>query len=305
MNGIQRFLIFLTPILLNQSLFATVSIVYNLRISETTKQRSLVAKQINRTALAAVTPFDQYRRKYTGTTENYLGGILTYVHMPNSWYVKGDFAVAHVHAKMSDGNRIAKRQTDDILITGGYSVLPDDKNLLTFSGLFGIPTHKDFAFEGPQFGTGHYGLGVQLDGSFAVSDDLTQAIMTAMRYVHFFKRDIVFCATPGVPTRFSFGAGNLIDLFIAYQGSFGRHRFECGYNPSALFEASVSPFLATVQEKTNFIRSSWFASYYYVLFDQTVKSSLTFGLSYGFDHQSKIYGNKNIVTGWITWAFSW
>lgn len=305
MDGTKKLFFLLSFILFNQPLFAVVSTVYNLRIAEATKQRNIGTSTRNNPFIASVTLFDTFRKRYTGLQENYLGGLLSAVYIPNSWYIKVDWAVANARSQNCD-TQFSRTQTDDVLFMGGYSKAFSEKILFTFSALFGIPTHKDLSFEGVQFGTGHYGVGLQMDGSFAVSDDLNHALMTAARYVHFFPETIHFFISKELPSIFRFGSGEVIDLFLAYQGNFSNnHRFEFGYNPTFLFGASICPPLDSVIEKTNFIRSSWYTSYRYLLVTERVAHSFILGLSYGFDHRSKIFGNKNIVTAWFTWGCNW
>lgn len=301
---INKIILFIIVNMVIPKMFGVVSIVYNLRIAEATKQRRLGKKQNNQSSMASVTLFDQFRKRYSGTRENYYGGILNYVYIPNSWYLKVDFAAAHARANGCN-LRFSRTQTDDILFTGGYSKQINEEIIFTLSGMFGIPTHKDLSFEGVQFGTGHYGLGVQMDGSFAITQDLNHSIMAAARYLRFFPAHINFFISEQLPSKYKFGAGNVVDLFVAYQGNFGKHRTEFGYNPTFLFGANICPALDTVIERTNFIRSSWFATYRYLVPTENAIHGITLGVSYGFDHRSKIFGNKNIVTAWATWGCNW
>ncbi|MGC2310848.1 MAG: hypothetical protein WA432_04465 [Candidatus Babeliaceae bacterium] len=284
-------------------LYSSVSIVYNLRISETTKRQRL-EQQFGYPFIAVVTLFDQWRNIKDGTHDNIGGGLGTFLYSTKSFYIRADFAAAHAReSNKALDLRFSRTQTDDLLFSGGYSRVLNKRTKMTLSGILGIPTHKDLSPEGIQFGTGHVGLGVQLDGSFVYSANQKQILMAATRYIHFFPRTIVFDIN-NQNERFDFHVGNLIDLFIANLSNWGRHRLEIGYNPSFLFGAKIYPAFDEVVQQTNFIRSSFYSSYKYGFLIYRLPSAVTLGISYGFDHIPKKFGNKYIVTLWASWGLN-
>lgn len=280
-----------------------ISVVYNLRIAETTKRR-LSQSSTSHSKLAALTLVDQFRKTYNEIYIKGEGGLGTFVYFPtSSSYVRADWAVGHVSQKASFLPHVSRTQTDDILFSGGYSHAINDKSKITVSGLFGVPTHNDTSLQFVQFGVGHFGLGGQIDGSYKIPSNLDHLIFAAARFIHFFPRNVEAFFIPQT-THFNFGPGNLVDLFLAYHVNFERHRFETGYNPTFLFNATLKPTIAAVVNAINFIRSSFYGSYIHVFTTKKHLQALIAGISYSFDHRPKDFGYKRIITLWGTWGIN-
>lgn len=274
----------------------SATLVYNLRIAETTKRQAL-DNEYRRPSTAAFTLVNQSSKRYDTTCLGYTGGLATLYYATESLHIQADFAAANVRQE-KDSVKFSRTQIDDILLTAGYSCSLDDHTRITFSGMLGIPTHKDLSFEGIQFGTGHVGIGVQMDGSFFYAAHYQHFILAAARYLHFFSREVVITINKQ-DKKFRFTIGNAVDLFIAHNSNWGRHRLELGYNPTFVFEAAIQPNLDTVVDQTNYIRSSFFGSYRYLFFLGKSPCGIGVGLSYGFDHIPKDFGSKRIIAVWL------
>jgi hypothetical protein len=274
----------------------TISLVYNLRIAETTKNQFIVFKE-KHPSVITVTPVIQFRKTHNDLREFVGGGLGTYIYATDHWYGRVNAAVGRSAETNCMGISDGRTDLDDILFSGGYGHRLNEYAKVTFSAHFGIPTHKDGSLQGIQLGTGHYGLGAQVDGSLKVHTN--HALMAALRFIHFFPRNV---KTILGPERFNFSIGNLVDLFFTYQGNWERHQLEVGYNPTFLFDASIHPSLATVVKQTDFIASSFYASYRYGFMLCGLPSGIIFGTSYGFDHSPKIFGDKYIVTSWFSFG---
>src|SRR4029079_12380115 len=120
--------------------------VYNLKIAPNTKLQSLRIQKAC-PSIAALTPIQQWKEKYDGTKQTVGGGLGTYIYNRNPWYLEIDWAVA----KVKQGC-FSCVQTDDILLTGGYSHVFSKTNRGTLSVLLGLPTHHDNIFLPLQFG---------------------------------------------------------------------------------------------------------------------------------------------------------
>lgn len=140
----------------------SVSIVYNLRIAEITK-RQITEALFNKPFIAAITIFDQTRKTHEDIFNHYNGGLASFIYIKKNFYCRLDGAAGKAFSKKNDIH-LSRTQSDDILFTSGYGFSINKQVKTTISGLFGIPTHKDFGLEGVQFGTGHYALGLQWDG---------------------------------------------------------------------------------------------------------------------------------------------
>lgn len=299
---VVRICIFLMSCLMIQSSSAIFSFVYNLRIAEITKRQALEKERLKGPFLETVTVVDQIRKKYDGTHQNGFGALESFLCFSENMYARFDWAVAHVQEHL-DAYHFSRTQTDDILCSFGLSHAISDRTRFTISGLTGIPTHKDTAFQGVEFGTGHFSLGVQGDSIWLYSPDKNHSIRSAVRYFRFFARSV---SIPSLaPYTFKFNIGNLTDLYIAHHSKFGQHRFEFGYNPSFVWGTSIKPFVLRVVDATHYIRSNVYASYqYYFLLAHYYPTAFATAVSYGFDHVPKLYGFKNIITVWGAWGIN-
>lgn len=279
----------------------SISIVYNLRVAETSK-RIEVKSTLASPSLGTFTGFGTFREKYNGIKHACGGGLFTLVYAPESFFLRIDAAVGRVSSN-DHGVHFSRTQTDDLLFSGGYSPRISNKIRLTFSGLLGLPTHKDTSIAHIQLGYGHYGLGVQMDGSFIFSSNSNHTLRCAARFIHFFPRTVLI-KVEGGHQQFKYGIGDLADLFIAFHGKRAEHSFETGYNPSFFFNARICPHFDSTVEKTNYIRNSFYGIYKYRFLINKITHMIAAALSYGFEPTPKVFGNKRIITLWASWSIN-
>jgi hypothetical protein len=253
-----------------------IPLVYNLRIGETTRAINPSFGEI-KPSIIALTPVAQFRH-FKNDFEQSLGGVLgSYIYMHNDLYARINVAVGRVHAQIADTEPdFSKIQTDDILLTAGYSWQLGSSIRIGLSGHLGIPTHKDDSLNLVQLGTGHVGLGLQLDGSASLSE--TQMLLAAARLICFLPRNLTITAT-AVTTNIDYNLGNAIDLLCAYQQSWREHMIYFGYNPTFTFETDNLPGIAgppTFHTTTN----SFFFTYRYGFLIKDMLSAIIFGVSY-------------------------
>lgn len=272
-----------------------VTFVYNLKVATSTRFRSF---RFDATCpfLGALTPVQQWKKRYVGTEQSITGGLATFIYNGNPWYLEIDWAAAKV--KQESFSRI---QTDDILITGGYSRVFSETNRGSLSVLLGIPTHKDEIFKPIQFGLNHVGLGVQLDDSWTYSSSEINYLFTAFRYLRFFPRKVHNCIG-GIALPYTFNIGNSVDLLIAHATNWGKHKIEFGYNPTFAFGASICPALPIVTRAASGIRNGFYANYRYAFLLKTHAAGIVIGSSYSFDSKPKDLGFKRIVSVWGTFG---
>lgn len=285
---------YLTLLLVLPSSLSAISIVYNFRIAQITKQPITDEKNYNRNTIIALL-FDQYSKTHSDTTQNFAGGLGAYIYTHNPFYIRADFAVSHIHAKDQYSMTFNGTETDDILFTAGYNFKFGDRKVLTPSLLFGVPTHQVLRLKHTDFGYGLVSLGGQVDGSYPISTD--GAFLYGVRYAHFFKRT----AQDNECNNYRFGLGNLQDFLVAWKNNWQPHGIEFGYTARFQFGASVSPSFDDLIAKTDYIRSSFYGVYKYKFTIGHTLNRLLFDIGYGFDHRPKIYGNKYIILVWISW----
>lgn len=300
----MKILVVMTSLLMIVQICYPVSVVYNMRILQTTNQRASHISNL-RPSIGSLVFIEQFRERRTINSHEHFDALLgSYVYTARPFYIRTDFAFGHVNSKINNV-KFSRTQSDDIYLAGGYTHQMTERSNLTGSLILGIPTHRDTVLQGIQFGTGHIGVGAQLDGLFALRSETPQTILTAVRFLHFIPRSASTCLT-GQRLNFCVDIGNLVDLFIAYQVNLGcnrNHRLMTGYNPQFLFNASISPQIPALQNFSAIgARSNFFASYVYFFPIGDHISGLVAGFSYGFDHLPKCFGIKNQETFWIGWG---
>lgn len=290
---------FCSTVLLMRSL-AAVSVVYNLRIAETTKRQTQSQKFKNYT-LAAVIAIDQIRKRRDEHSQNISAGLGTIIHVFWPFYVRADFAAGHVRDTLCN-LKFSRTQTDDVILYAGGSIALSDRATVSFSGLVGIPTHNDSGFQGLEFGTGHLGAGGQIDGSYWYTREHKHALLGAVRYVRFFPENVHINALT-IDRRFDFNLGNLFDVLIGHNSRLGRHGIEVGYDATIAFGSRLEPMLP-IAGSIDFTRHSFYANYRYFLLIKKHPSAFAGGISWGFDSKPKDIGFKSIVTLWGSWGIA-
>ena len=286
----------LIPLLLTCSHIHSTSMVYNFRIAQITKQFQFDKDEDKHSTLVALF-FDQIRKKYNGVHQNFIGSFGSALYDYNSYYIRIDTAFSHITEHQAGISSFCDTQTDDILFSFGKNIVRDEKNLMTFSGLTGIPTHKILRLQHTDFGYGQYSVGAQFDGSYSFFLDYTDILLYGARYIYFIPRK----AFDNNHEKHDFTIGNMADLFIANKNIWKSHALEYGYTAKFRFDAWVNPPFDNIVEKTNYIRSNFYIVYRYKFLINDVSNKLLFNFSYGFDHILKRFGNKYILTFWASW----
>lgn len=274
----------------------STSIVYNFRIAQITKPR-FFEKENNKDYTLLALVFDQYRKKQTSIYQRFLGEFSSFIYDFKSYYIRTDFAFSNIREHKLGISNFSDTETDDILISAGRNFLLNPQTVITYSGLVGLPTHKIFRLQHTDFGYSQFATGAQMDGSYAFSLEYKNFILAGIRYIHFFPRS----ASDAQGKKYTFTIGNMADIFISQKNNLLQHGFEYGYTAKFRFSAHITPFLADIVEKTNYIRSNFFAVYRYKFLIREVANKIFFNIAYGFDHIPKRFGNKYIVTLWASW----
>ena len=279
---------------------SAISIVYNFRIAQITKQTISNETRDNPAMLTALF-FDLYQKKYTGDiSQNFIGGLGSYIYnFESSDYLRLDFAFSNIHEKAHQVTTFSGTEFDDILLTIGHNFQPTQQSKITLSGLFGIPTHPILDLEHVSFGYGQVGAGIQLDGSYQFKNNPTY-FLWGTRYLGFIPR----CAKTADENSYKFSIGNVGDLLVALKNNWNHHGLEAGYTARFNFGASVYPKYDDIVAKTNYTRNNFYVVYKYKFQKNNFLHRFLINAAYGFDSKPKQYGNKYIIMIWTSWSIS-
>lgn len=277
-----------------------VTIVYNMRIAQITRRQTITGNP----SLIVANAFQQWFKLRNGLKQ-YSNGLLTsYIHTGSSWYAKIDIAGGHVHNSFNC-QELTRNQTDDILISTGYGMEPRKGTKVSFTGHVGIPTHKDTILDGIQFGTGHYALGPQIDGSQAYNPLRPHFFLWALRLIHFFPRTITTPQGNPWPQKYSFALGNIFDIYLAHQSNWNmHHRIEFGYDGTFGFGADINPAFENFSATAHFLRNNFYISYARKIRAFGKPSGLIFTFSSGYDPYPTCLGRHYSVNIFISWAIN-
>ena len=255
-----------------------VSFVYNMRVAEITRRQALNPRYTD-PSIMTLTTVNQLFKLYSSGTDNAIGELATYLYLRKKFYCKLDCAVGHVQSNLF-GTKFSQNQIDDILLTMGYSKTITKKTRATISLLLGFPTHSDTLLQGVEFGTGHNGFGLQLDGAFVFSEKGNQSILAAARYIRF------------LPAT----------AYLAAHNQCLSWHVDIGYDASFLFGSSICPTIEALANQINYIRSNFYGAYKHLFLREKNPQGIIIALSYGFDNKPKIF--KHILTLWATWGIN-
>ena len=276
-----------------------VSFVYNMRVAEITRRQALNPRYTD-PSIMTLTTVNQLFKLYSSGTDNAIGELATYLYLRKKFYCKLDCAVGHVQSNLF-GTKFSQNQIDDILLTMGYSKTITKKTRATISLLLGFPIHSDTLLQGVEFGTGHNGFGLQLDGAFVFSEKGNQSILAAARYIRFLPAT-AYLAAHNQCLSWHVDIGNLVDLIAGYNYRFGPNEIEIGYDASFLFGSSICPTIEALANQINYIRSNFYGAYKHLFLREKNPQGIIIALSYGFDNKPKIF--KHILTLWATWGIN-
>lgn len=309
-----RNLLFLLCITMYHTPVIGISIVYNMRIATITRRQKFENDNIEQFHnLLSATPFVQWRKIKDGSfKQNDYGLLGSYIYNKDNHYLKIDSAVGHVNSTIIGDDsclKISRTEADDLLFTGGFGQKIGKKIRLAYSGLFGIPTHRNYILDLSQFGIGHIGLGGQIDCAYNYSKNENHTLFGAVRCIHFLERTIEVknpCLIPlYAHTCYNLKPGNVADLFISHQSSWNKlNRFEFGYDATFGFGASVCPTIVDFGGTATLIRNSFFGAYSRFIPIHEIPSGIIVALSGGFDSKPKLLGNRYFFTLWGLWGFA-
>lgn len=305
--------LFILLLVLYHTTAISVTIVYNMRIASITRRQKFETDK-NKTLenLLAGTPFIQWRKIRNGSfKQNDYGLLGTYIYNKDNYYIKVDTAFARVNSTIIGEDttlKVSRTQADDLLFTGGYGHAIGNKWRLAYSGLFGVPLHRNYVLEFSQFGIGHIGLGGQIDSAYDYLGTNRHVLFGAVRFVHFFDRTIKVenpCLIPLYAHQcYNLKPGNLVDLFISHQTTWNKqNRFEFGYDATFAFSASICPAIINFANTAVLIRNSFFGAYSRYIPIHNIPSGIIVALSGGFDSKPKLLGSRYFFTLWGLWGF--
>jgi hypothetical protein len=269
---------------------SAVSVVYNFRIAQITRQPIAKSTSHRHTTLSGLL-FDFFQKnKHFDIRENYAGGLITFNHdFAEKYYFRTDFAVAHASQTIGKITQADDTEPDDILCTMGRNFILNKKSRVTLSGLFGIPTHSVNTLQRAGFGTGQVGVGAQLDGLYKFNNHID--VLWGTRYNYFIPRT----AFDALDNSYKFTIGSIADILIALQSNnLLPHGLEGGYAARWGFGIDAKPIIPEIESK-NYMRNNFFLVYKYTFLTKRVANRFLFNISYGFDSKPKNKGFKAVM----------
>lgn len=273
-----------------------VSFVYNFKIAQITKQPVLEDKN-NMNYIAMILLLGEYHTKYDCTKQQFNGVLWSYIQEFYNNFFRIDFAQSHVKEIKNNVVTLSENDTDDMVFTFGHSFKINDYSITTLSVLGGVPTHRIERLQRVTFGEGQGGIGVQLDGSYNLSDRTN--FLWGTRYIYFF---------PGPALDIDckehiFTIGNVGDLLFAVNKWWNKkYGLEIGYAARWQFGARIYPYLENIICKTNYSRNSFYIVCKYKFKTDHFAHRLLLDITNGFDSKPKDYGNKHILTVWLSYS---
>jgi hypothetical protein len=283
--------------LASSSPLSAISIVYNFRIAQITRQ-PITDETHDKNSTFIALLFDQFQKKHTDTSQNFPGGLASFIYHFDANFFRTDFAVSHIKEWTDGTTTFSGTETDDLLFTLGHNFKLNKRNTVTLSGFLGVPTHKVFALQHVSFGYGQIGTGIQFDGIHMLRRE--NALLYGLRYLYFVPRS----ARDTLDQKHTFTIGNTADVLFAYKDWWGKHGLELGFTERVNFGAQCSPSLDDIVQKINYIRSNFYAVYKYKFLINDLHNRFLFNISYGFDQKPKTFGNKYIITLWGSWSIN-
>lgn len=278
------------------SLFAT-SLVYNLRIGQVTKQFTTEnTNKRNRAVSFVGLLFDQYFKQHL-LAQNYVGGFFSGIYDFEPYYVRTDFAVSQVNQTADHVRSSFGTETDDLLFTLGRNFFPNDKAVVTLSGLFGVPTHKNTTLQHMGFGVAQVGMGLQLDGSYIIKDPHT--LLYGSRYLYFVPRN----AADIYGNLYRYSIGNVVDLLLAYKYNWPTHGLEGGYTFRADCGASIAPYVDEAVKATNYTLNSLYFIYKYRFKTGRISHRFLANISSSLGNTAQDnHSFFMVMTVWVSWG---
>lgn len=275
----------------------STTVVYNFRIAQITKQPVATSQDLPKNNVLGLL-FNQHQKKYIGTKQNFTGLLTSYSHSFEPYYLRVDFAFAHIKDKLNQETIFSGTETDDLLFTAGRNFITSPKNVVSLSGLFGIPTHKNNYLKHPGFGFNQVGFGAQLDGVYSFNN--TTGFIWGSRYVYFAPGH----ALDRFENRYKYTVGHNVTLLISTKYDHNHRGFEFGYSPSFLFGGYTIPKIDILARNAALIRNSLYLVYKQHLLIKNIHNLFLCNISFSRDQRPFELGNKEIIMAWIAWNVS-
>lgn len=288
----------LLTILLFHKTTTTISVVYNFRIAQITRQPVVEHNDKTPHTLTALLFNFFQKTRSLNIRENYSGGLVTFnYNIGHSYYLRSDFAVSHVNQTINKLHTVEATEPDDILLTAGRNFKTSNISRVTLSGLLGIPTHSVNTLQRVGFGAGQVGLGIQIDGLYKLNKK--SDLLWGSRYNRFIPRT----AQDILENQYKFTIGNIADVLVGLQTSIApAHGLETGYAARWGFGIKACPLVDDI-ERFNYRRNNFYLVYKYTLLTPRVAHRLIINIAYGYDAKPKRFGYDAVML-WGSWSIN-
>lgn len=297
-------------VLISSAHINAISLVYSLKIRRLFSLSAAVSKQDKSKLVASAVPIIYKRDSHIIDNclginikeKRLIGGSifnLRYV-SKKLWWMEITSGIEKESLK-SCGTvnfKTSKTGLDDIILSGGYNFIINDKTQFVLYGLSGFPvTRKITKLEtyDALVGTRFFSLGAGAEFSYGIIDTLEKSLIAIAqcRFIHFFDRKWF----PILPKDAKIQPGNVTDLLFTLQYRKRKNIFEVGYNPTFFTNEAVILKTQTIKGES-FIRDSGYITYsrlFKKLPGLQLPGIIGFGLSVGNSQEF----NTKIFASWL------
>lgn len=269
---IKKFIILVLVIFMCRQAGAT-SLVYNMKIRRLFGVGAGVGDQKKSKLVATAVPIFYQRKRHIiddrlkiDTFEKSImgGSIFNFRYVSDKlWWLEATTGIEKETAQYRGSLNFKNSRSgfDDIILSGGYNIIPTEKTQLVFYGLAGFPTKtKLTSLESVDtlVGSRFFSLGIGSEFSYSFISSLEQSLIgiAQVRFIHFFDRSW----SPVLPVGSKIQPGNVTDLLFILHYRKKKNMFEVGYNPTFLTNHAV-----IINDQTNkypnFVRQSFYFTY--------------------------------------------
>jgi len=250
-----------------------ITLVYNMKIRRLFGVGAGIGRQEKSKLVASAVPIVYQRKRHIiddrlkidAFEKSIIGGSLfnfRYI-SDKLWWLEATTGIERETAKYKGSLNFKDSRSgfDDIILSGGYNIIPTEKTQLVFYGLAGFPTKtKVTSLESLDtlVGTRFFSLGIGSEVSYSFIKSLEQSLVgiAQVRFVHFFDRSW----SPILPVGSKIQPGNVTDLLFILHYRKKKNMFEVGYNPT-FFTNQAAIVNDQTLKSPNFVREGFYFTY--------------------------------------------
>lgn len=256
----------------NQNFYAT-SLVYNMKIRRLFSLNASVFTKKKSNIVASVVPIIYKRKRHiiqedlniNSCEKSLIGGSILNIRYVSGklWWLEATTGIEKESVRYKGTLNFHNSRTglDDIILSGGYNIAPNDRSQISFYGLAGFPTRTKITAlerENTLVGTRFFSLGLGTEFSYSFINKLKQSLIAIaqLRFIHFFDRSWF----PVLPKDAKIRPGNTTDILLTLQYRKRKNIIETGYNPTFFTNQAVLLKQQTIKTQ-GIVRESFYLTF--------------------------------------------